>query len=76
MEFTPQSTDETDNESKSKPTEEEEVIACPATLGGCSSDGVCSFGARKRVEARMKELGKVGNAEVVQVPPPTLETAL
>ena len=76
MEFTPQSTDETDHNMKSQPTEEEEVIACPATLGGCSSDGVCSFGARKRVEARLKELGKTGNGDAVQVPPPTLETAL
>lgn len=37
--------------------EEEVVIACPATLGGCDgSGGVCSLKARENVKARIEEL--------------------
>ena len=56
MDFQPQSGDETDNGTGSEPPKEEEIIACPATLGGCSSDGACSFRAKQNVESRMKEL--------------------
>jgi len=55
MDFHPQPADETDDATKSQPVEEE-VIACPATLGGCSSDGVCSLRSKQNVESRLKEL--------------------
>ena len=57
MEFHLQSIDEADNGTASEQQiEEEEVIACPATLGGCSADGACSFRAKQNVESRLKEL--------------------
>ena len=55
MEFQPLSTDQTDTGADS-PQPEEEIIACPATLGGCSADGVCSLRAKQNVESRLKEL--------------------
>ena len=55
MDFHPQPADETDDATKSQLVEEE-VIACPATLGGCSSDGVCSLRSKQNVESRLKEL--------------------
>ena len=62
MDFQPKSsTDETDNSQGSRQIEEE-VIACPATLGGCSSDGVCSLRSKQNVESRLKELK--GNAKL------------
>lgn len=35
---------------------EEEVIACPAVLGGCSQDGVCSLRSRQAVKSRLLEI--------------------
>ena len=55
MDFQPEAMDETDN-GTGLPKLEEEIIACPATLGGCSSDGVCSLRSKQNVESRLKEL--------------------
>ena len=55
MDFQPETVDQTDS-GTGLPRLEEEIIACPATMGGCSSDGVCSLRSKKNVESRLKEL--------------------
>ena len=66
MDFTSETIDESDH-AVGQSKLEEDVIACPATLGGCSSDGVCSLRSKQNVESRLKELkGTVTTTNGVQ----------